>query len=68
MTNTSLNQEAWVKLFDKHKIVEKINKDGRFTITADQIKESREPRLMTKFDHKYQLPPVFTENVPYFVE
>jgi hypothetical protein len=59
MTSTSPNQEAWVKLFEKHRIVEHVDETGSFTITADQIKTFREPRLMTKFDHAYHLPPIF---------
>ncbi|MBQ6159488.1 MAG: transcriptional regulator [Oscillospiraceae bacterium] len=35
---------------------------GYCKITADQIKEFREPRLMTKFDHKVNLPLIFSEN------
>lgn len=62
MTSVSLNQDAWLKLFDKHDIVKKIDVAGNFTITAEQIKVFREPRLMTKFDHAYHLPPIFTEN------
>lgn len=32
------------------------------TISAAQIKEFREPRLMAKFDHSINLPQIFTEN------
>jgi hypothetical protein len=62
MTSTSLNQDAWVQLFEKHDIVQRVNTAGSFTITANQIKAFREPRLMTKFDHAYHLPPVFKDN------
>lgn len=58
----SVNDLAWKKLFDKYKIVDNIDKDGYFKISADQIREFREPRLMTKFDHKVNLPEVFIEN------
>lgn len=62
MTNGSLNQDAWVELFSKHDIVKKIDVNGIFTITANQIKVLREPRLMTKFDHAYHLPHIFKDN------
>ena len=58
----SVNDLAWKKLFDKYKIVDNVDKDGYFKISADQIREFREPRLMTKFDHKVNLPEVFAEN------
>lgn len=57
-----LNDLAWEKIFDKYHILNKIEKNGQFTISANQIKEFREPRLMTKFDHKINLPTIFSEN------
>lgn len=65
MSNNSAktkNDSAWEKLFDKYNIKEKIEHAGSFTITANQIKEFREPRLMTKFDHKINLPKLFSQN------
>ena len=56
------NDIAWEQIFAKYNIIDLINKDGCFTITADQIKEFREPRLMTKFDSKIDLPTIFNEN------
>lgn len=53
---------AWDKLFTKYNIVNKIDRDGQFIITADQIKEFREPRLATKFDHYVNLPQLFKNN------
>ena len=50
---------SWGKLFDKYDIVERVRKEGGFRITAEQIKEFREPRLMAKFDHKKNLPSAF---------
>ena len=49
-------------MFDKYNIVDEIKRHGKFVISAEQIKEFREPRLMTKFDHKINLPKVFSEN------
>ena len=57
-----MNDKAWKKLFDKYHIINEIKKNGQFTISANQIKEFREPRLMTKFDHKINLPTIFAEN------
>ena len=58
----SKNDVSWEEIFKEYDIINKINKDGFFIITADQIKEFREPRLMTKFDSKIDLPTIFTDN------
>lgn len=58
----SKNDIAWEQLFDEYNIISEINKKGKFEITAKQINEVREARLMTKFDHKVNLPQIFTEN------
>ena len=57
-----LNDEAWKHLFERYDIVNRVNKEGIFCITADQIKDFREPRLMVKFDHAYNLPMLFKKN------
>ena len=57
-----LNDTAWENLFDKYHILSEINRNGQFIISANQIKEFREPRLMTKFDHKVNLPTIFAAN------
>ena len=57
-----LNDIAWEMLFQKYNIMDEICRRGRFRITAPQIKEVREPRLMTKFDHKVNLPDIFAEH------
>jgi len=59
---TNLNDNAWNKLFDKYNILERINTDNIFQISASKIKEFREPRLMTKFDHFVNLPKIFQKN------
>lgn len=51
--------DGWKQLFEKYNIAEAIHKEGLFVISADQIREVREPRLMTKFDTKESLPSVF---------
>lgn len=53
--------KSWQQLFDKYKILEKIEEQGFYIITADQIREFREPRLMTKFDHEKDLPALFKD-------
>lgn len=57
-----LNDTAWENLFAKYNILDEINQNGKFIISARQIKKFREPRLMTKFDHKVNLPVIFSEN------
>lgn len=57
-----LNSRAWEQLFDKYHILDEISRNGIFVISAEQIKEFREPRLMTKFDHKINLPQIFSNN------
>jgi hypothetical protein len=57
-----LNDIAWEKLFLKYDILKKIRTDECFNISANQIREFREPRLMAKFDHHINLPEVFSEN------
>ena len=56
------NDDAWEKLFAEHKILSHVEHDGFFRISAAQIKKFREPRLMTKFDHKINLPKIFSSN------
>ena len=57
-----LNDLNWNRLFDKYNILDRVQKDGVFRISATQIKEFREPRLMTKFDHAVNLPQPFRDN------
>lgn len=56
------NDTAWRLLDGKYGIVDAVNAHGFFRISANQIKEFREPRLMTKFDHAFELPLLFQEN------
>lgn len=58
----SLNDTAWEKLFEKYDILGHIERTGQFQISAKQIKEVREPRLMAKFDHTINLPKIFANN------
>ena len=56
------NDVAWEKLFEKYHILEDIDRDGRFDIRSSTINEFREARLMTKFDHRSNLPAIFKKN------
>lgn len=56
------NDDAWEKIFKKYNVLSKIFTNGIFEISADQIREFREPRLMAKFDHRVNLPKIFSEN------
>lgn len=56
------NDEAWGELFRKYNILQVIEHDGECRITSEQINEFREARLMTKFDHRSNLPILFEEN------
>ncbi len=57
-----LNDTAWENLFEKYRILDEVRQKGCFLISASQIREFREPRLMTKFDHKVNLPAAFSQN------
>ena len=58
------NAKAWEKLFEDYNILSKIEDEGQFNISSQEIKDktSKEPRLMAKFDHVKNLPPVFQDN------
>ena len=53
---------AWEEIIKKYNILEAIKNDGKYIINAKQIKEFREPRLMTKFDNYESLPYIFKTN------
>lgn len=52
----------WKSIFDKYDILNKVEKDGSFIITAKKIKEFQEPRLMAKFDASAKLPKIFKDH------
>lgn len=58
----SKNDIAWEQIFDKHNIIENISTYGHISISSTDINKFREARLMTKFDHKSQLPKLFVDN------
>ena len=54
--------QLWEKIFSDYDILEAINHDKVFKISADVIRQYKEPRLMTKFDFNSTLPEVFRKN------
>lgn len=55
-------EESWKKLFEEHSILKVIEENGFFEIKSTQINKYRESRLMAKFDHKSNLPMIFSNN------
>jgi len=62
MRQLSKNDAAWEKLFQHYNILDMIQQAGVFQISATQINQFREARLMTKFDHKMSLPKLFRDH------
>jgi hypothetical protein len=58
----SVIEENWENIFGKYKVLEKINDNGFFIISSTEINKYHEARLMTKFDHKTNLPQQFIKN------
>lgn len=64
--------KAWEILEDKYHILDAIDRDGTFEISAQQIKQAQdlvpktqvnlEPRLITKYDTTASMPHLFQEN------
>lgn len=52
---------AWTGIFEKYDIPCVVEQEGFIDLTADQLREFREPRLLTKMDHSHQVPSVFRE-------
>ncbi|MCL1794967.1 MAG: transcriptional regulator [Oscillospiraceae bacterium] len=55
-------EQAWEFLFDRHNVIDKVNVDGLFRISATEINTIKEARLMAKFDQSSQLPQIFQKN------
>lgn len=53
------NDDAWQQIFKRFDILGQVDKFGVFYITAEEIKQYREPRLMVKFDCFANLPHIF---------
>lgn len=59
--STTKNERAWNSLFEKYHILSRLATMPYIEIAANEINTVREARLMTKFDHSYQLPPLFQQ-------
>lgn len=59
---SKLNDQAWDAFFLDHDVLSSIQESGLAQITADEMKEYREPRLMAKIDTIELLPAVFKIN------
>jgi hypothetical protein len=62
MSQLNKNDVAWEQIFERYEILDRIAGDGFADVTADEIREWREPRLIAKIDHKDNLPILFREN------
>ena len=51
--------DYWDEIFLRYDVLKNINDKGFFKISANQIKEYKEPRLMTKFDNRASRPKIF---------
>jgi len=60
--HVSITNKAWNGAFEKYNIIERVNNYGFADITADEMRVFREPRLMSKVDHSFNLPEVFQKN------
>jgi hypothetical protein len=54
--------KQWENIFNDYPILQEIDKKGIYHITSTEINNYREARLMTKFDHRDNLPYIFSEN------
>ncbi len=56
------NNQSWVNIFNKYKLLKEIKSTGYVDITATEIKDvdGKEARLMTKVDFRENLPPIMT--------
>ena len=62
MMNKSKNDIAWEQIFEKYHILDKLANHERVSISSTDINSYREARLMTKFDHRSQLPKLFIDH------
>lgn len=60
--NKSKNDLAWEQVFEKYNLIEQLEFNKRVSISSSQINKFREARLMAKFDHRSQLPKIFTQH------
>lgn len=58
----SKNDIAWERIFEEYHFWDKLANNERISISSSEINRFREARLMTKFDHRSQLPKLFIDN------
>lgn len=58
----SLIERKWEQIFERYDVLSRIQRTGFYTITSTDINQFHEARLMTKFDHKNNLPQQFRDN------
>ncbi|MCC8153345.1 MAG: transcriptional regulator, partial [Tannerellaceae bacterium] len=56
------NDIAWEQIFEEYRILDEIESKGRVSISSADINKYRGARLMTKFDHRSQLPKLFVDS------
>ncbi|WP_338627551.1 hypothetical protein QJR52_06520 [Clostridium baratii] len=61
MSKSKLEKE-WEKILKDFDILNKVNRDGEYTLSSKDINKYREARLMTKFDYEEALPECFRKN------
>ena len=59
---TTIVNKTWGRIFDDYPVLETIDSGSLFYIKADQIRKYHEPRLVTKFDSKIDLPDIMKKN------
>ncbi|WP_289731390.1 transcriptional regulator [uncultured Alistipes sp.] len=58
----SKNDIAWERIFERYRILDRLANNERVAISSSAINEFREARLMTRFDHRSQLPELFIKH------
>lgn len=61
MAGPTENDKAWAKAFEAFSVVDTVQKNGFIDLTANELRQFREPRHMGKIDHKENLPQVFKD-------
>ena len=62
MVRFTSNDVAWEAAFERHNVIRRVSDFGFADVTAKELSEFREPRLMGKIDHEEGLPKVFKTN------
>lgn len=54
--------DKWNEIFKKYSILDEIGDSGQFFISAKELKEFGEPRLLAKADSRFERPTIMREN------